>query len=461
MSLLPWINPRAGLLVLLLLLASCKVDQQKEVEIYRKVLDADAPGRPNRLTPDEPLTLERALVLANMDNERLSLAGEDYLQAIIDKKRVLAEFLPTVNLSPRFLTVDEAVPGGKRHALDVPIEGGYGNFNAFRSVADFQRAASTIEQRRALLLNFKASLLLDVAQAYYQVLRSEQQVVVLQNSLSVQEERVRDVEAQVKVGTGRPLDLAQARAQAASTRVLVVQARGDVGNSRSILAFLIGAPRIDGPLIDRFEAPRAIEPLDRFMQQALQQRQDLLAARAAVLAARHGVEAAVAQYYPSVSLNLDYFVYRESVPSASLYTALLEANIPLFTAGRIHADVRTAWSIFRQTKLSESLTRRQVVQDVDLAYRNFATSVERLRELSVQVAAAREAFEQAADLVRVGRATNLERLVAQDQLLTAQLQLTSEAFNHKVAFLDLQRVAGLLGLAGFAPAATTAPATQP
>jgi outer membrane protein TolC len=61
------------------------------------------------------------------------------------------------------------------------------------------------------------------------------------------------------------------------------------------------------------------------------------------------------------------------------------------------------------------------------------------------VQAAEEALRQAEESYRAGLATNLERLTAQDAVLTAQLQLTSELFDHKVFYLTLLRAIGGLG----------------
>jgi outer membrane protein TolC len=47
-------------------------------------------------------------------------------------------------------------------------------------------------------------LLLDVAQVYYQVLRSEESVRVLENSLEVQEARLRDVLGRQQAGVAYP-----------------------------------------------------------------------------------------------------------------------------------------------------------------------------------------------------------------------------------------------------------------
>src|SRR5690606_18206988 len=65
-------------------------------------------------------------------------------------------------------------------------------------------------------------------------------------------------------------------------------------------------------------------------------------------------------------------------------------------------------------------------------------------ELSIRVQAAAEALRQAEGLYSVGLATNLERLTAQDQLLSAELDLTNALLDQKVFYLDLLRTAGVL-----------------
>ena len=107
---------------------------------------------------------------------------------------------------------------------------------------------------------------------------------------------------------------------------------------------------------------------------------------------------------------------------------MLNANIPIFTAGQIEADVRRAWSELARRHCS-SRSPAATLQGVRLAYENVTASRERLGDLQTQVQAAREALEQAEGSYRVGLATNLERLTAQSDLLSAELQLTSERFD--------------------------------
>jgi outer membrane protein len=450
------VTARRSLIILMVLAAGCAVDQEKEVARYRRIVDISTTQPIAAPVAGAPLTLRDALLLANQQNERLSIEGENYLQALIDRRRAAAAFLPTISLAPTYTFRDRSGGGAdnpntgaagsaaRTEIFDAPVSGEMNLFNGFGDVARYRASGATIEQRRALLLDLQEQLLLDVADVYYQVLRSEESVRVLENSLTVQDARLRDVRGRRDAGTVRPLDVAQVEAQASSTRVSLLAARNDVRTGRALLEFLTAAPVGDAPLVDEYAVPDQIPAADELHTTALQRRRDLQAAEAATRAARQDVEAAVSQYYPSVTLDANVFLYRESSPTDRDWDAILRANLPIFSAGLIEADVREAWSLFRQAMLETSETRRQVARDVEVAHGDLAFSGQRLAELRTQLAAAQQAFEQAARSNEVGLATNLERLIAQDQLLTSQLEFVSEEFTQKLSSLALLRATGSL-----------------
>ena len=76
----------------------------------------------------------------------------------------------------------------------MPANGSYRIFNGFQDLANLRRSGYTAEQRKALVLDLQQTTLLNVAQTYYAVLTFERQVIVLINSSSLQNERVRDME---------------------------------------------------------------------------------------------------------------------------------------------------------------------------------------------------------------------------------------------------------------------------
>jgi outer membrane protein len=465
--LLVWLPVTAALV-----LCGC-VNQKKEVQTYRDVLDAGQKSPPKTYQNGQVLTLLQAMRLANQDNEEIALSGENYLQALIDKNRAVAAFLPTVSFQPSFTIeqqpaigtnppgpatpgeVDSAakgsgfkVSGNTWHAVEAPVVGSISLTPS--SFGNLETANQRIVQERQLLLDAQETVLLNVAQTYYQVLRSEQQVRVLRDSLAVDEARLRDVNGRYANHLALALEVSQTESQVAATRADLQQAMTDVQNGRHTLAFLIGVPAIDGPLSDDVAVPEDLPDVDQFRDMAGKTRQDLLAADAGVRAAKSSVDAAIAEYYPTVSLNVSGFLYREYYSSASKWDALLMANLPIFSAGIIEADVRDAWSRLRQAALYQHMLRRQIDQDVQISYDNLESTQKQLTDLALEVKAAADARQQSEQLLDNGLAIPLDVLVAQDTLLNAQLVYTSANFDRTVFYLDLLRTTGQLD-----PAAAT------
>jgi len=437
---------RSLLLALSIISLGCSVDHVAEEQRYKVLYESGVKDVSTR-----PKSLNTILLLANDTNERLAIEGENYLQSLIAKRRAFANFLPTITLAPTYL-FRERIGGGENdifqrggdEQLDVPLSSRMDLFQGWGDVASLSRATETIEQRKQLLLNLRESLLLDVAQMYYQVLRSERSLLVLRGSLALQEERVRESRARLEAGLARPLDVSQNEAQASTTRASILAAESDIARGRETLSFLVGYPLQKEMLTDEFSSALESPSIEELERRAKEQRQDLKAVEAATRAAREGVNVAVAQYFPSLSLDFDYFLSRESIPTERQWSGLLIANLPVFAAGRIRADVRDAWSRYRQALLNHSYLLRQISQEVRNAHHNLTYTRARLGELRTQVATAGQAFQAADQSLRVGLATNLERLTAQNQLLSAELQLAGEEYNEKIFSLTLLRTLGEL-----------------
>lgn len=461
--------------LLCLMLAGC-LSQKRDIAQYRKIIHEDVPPAPAS-QPGETLSLREAFALANQYNERIAISGEDYVQALIARDQAISAFLPTLaignnntwqnppilrvptNLTPAqaqlFSGLDTAfssiVP--PERIVDVPISGQITVFNGFRNVSQLRQAGFNISRQRALLLDLQATVLLDTAAAYYAVIQAEQAVDVLTNSIEVQEARVRDVRAKREAGLARVLDVSQTEAQAAATRVRLIDARSNVVKARALLGLAIGTETaVLSKLTDELVIDN-VPDLGILLQQAQLTRQDLVAAKATVQVAEQGVYQAFSQYLPSATFSAQYFLDRQSIPATSDWIRLLTVNMPIFSAGLIEEGIRNAWSQLRQAKLAESLTHRLVNQQVQVAYEDFLATGKRIGELEIEVEAAAEALRQAEQAYSAGVATNLDRIQAQDALLTAQLQLVVEQYRYKLDYLRLLRQVGLI--------ATRLPGEQP
>jgi outer membrane protein len=449
----------AALAVVSIYLGGC-VDQKKEVALYQKQLDT-LPGATLPLpAADEPLTLQQAMRLALKTNDSLGLSGEAYVQALIAEDTAFNTFLPTISLNPS-LTESQRQRGqtGPSHSFNIPANASINAFNGFRDEASVDKTSAASEQQRQLLLNEQQTILIDVVTAYYMVLTAERSVMVDQNSLGEQEERVRQSVAQSQLGNGTLLAVSQSESQAAGTRVQLVVDQNKVITTRAALAQLIGVDMTTRPLSDGYEPPQeSNRAVEAWLADAEASRQDLLAAAAAVTAAQQQVRIAVGEYYPSVTLDTTYFLYKESQPLRDKISGAVNVNIPIFTAGQIEGDVRNAYSQLRSALLSQDATRKQVADDIRTAYANLQSSRGQVRELRVELQATRDALVQAQAQYSVGSAILLDVLTAQTALLTTQLQLATEEYQNKIDYLNLIRVTGRLNLLVAEP--NTRPTTQ-
>lgn len=444
------------------------VDHSTDVARYRALLDKEQPtSRPVAIAADVPLSLVDALRIANADNETIASSGESYIQALADKSRAASAFMPTLTLGPSYsltrsrssssssgvIVGDGSGTGGSvqiqdsdsdrtRHQLSAPLQARVNG--SLSDLSSFDAARQTVAEREQLLYDTRESVLLQVVDAYYAVLRNERQVAVYESTVQLRTEQVRDQEARQRLGSARPLDVAQSQANLAATRVQLTQARTDAVNARSALARLMGVPAVTGALTDAFTLPQAIDALDAWQTRARTERQDLIAGQRALESARASVDAAIRQYFPSVSINFNYFLYNDP-KSSQLWTGGISANVPIFSGGQIEADIRRAWSVYRQTGLAQSQTVHEVDDDVLQAFNNVQGSRAKLTDLTVQVDAATRSVDLAERAYKLGSESNLDRLTEQDNLLTARLNLLTEELNEKSFYLALIRATGGLG----------------
>jgi outer membrane protein TolC len=437
--------------ILVFMLAGCAVNQEKEVATYRDVLGSGPQGFPESLEPNQPLCLSDALHLANQHNEQLAVKGEEYLQALINKDRATANFLPKVTFIPTYTRQQKAnfppalsglaeqfVPA---EATDMSLTAQI-NLNIPLDIANLKRTKATAQQQRSLLLDLKDSLLLDVTEVYYQIMISELQSHVLEYSIFVQNERVRNTRNKYSTGTSKSLDVLQAETLLSQTKIKLLKVKNDISNGRSMLAFLTGQNKVTEVLIDEMDLPEELPSKEQFLAIAWRYRNDLSAAQHQLEAASHLLQQAWSQYFPSVGLDFTYFLSRESFPSDVHWIGILQVSLPIFNAGLIHADVRTAWSKLRQAKLVQVYLMRQIDEQLTIALENISEVSKRMNELQVQLETARQAVKQANESYNTGLSINLDRLAAQEQLLTAQLELADAQFTKKIDYFELLRVVG-------------------
>jgi len=117
-------------------------------------------------------------------------------------------------------------------------------------------------------------------------------------------------------------------------------------------------------------------------------------------------------------------------------------NVPLYTGGRIKADVQQAETTLKQRQSELADARGRVEGEVRTALIELETAVNQLKVAATNRDYARETLTEARDRFEAGVATTVEVVQAQEQVATAEADYVSTLFSYNLAKLTLARATG-------------------
>ena len=126
------------------------------------------------------------------------------------------------------------------------------------------------------------------------------------------------------------------------------------------------------------------------------------------------------------------------------WDALFTLTLPLFRGGDVRARTVLAESQARAAKLFRDELVRQIEADVRGAHLTWVTDRELIETLEVRERTSRDNYTQLVAEYRQGLAgvSNLEVLVAQNQYLSAQLELERSRLQSKLDWFQLENAQG-------------------
>ena len=117
-------------------------------------------------------------------------------------------------------------------------------------------------------------------------------------------------------------------------------------------------------------------------------------------------------------------------------------NLPLFTGGRIHAEVASAELEIRKLQEQRADLRNQIALDVKTALLNLDSARSEVQVANLGVQLSKEEVDQARDRFKAGVANNIEVIQAQDSLSRANDNQIAALYRFNQARADLARSIG-------------------
>jgi len=146
---------------------------------------------------------------------------------------------------------------------------------------------------------------------------------------------------------------------------------------------------------------------------------------------------------PSLRFDGDWTYLGTSVNNGiPTYQYQASVNFPLFTSGRIHAEIAKTNLEVQKLEQQKADLRNQIALDVKTSLLNLDSARTEVQVANLGVELAREEVSQARDRFRAGVANNIEVISAQDSLARANDNQILALYRFNQARADFARAVG-------------------
>ncbi len=395
------------------------------------------------------LTFEDCYRLAVKQSERLLQAEEDIKQALARRKQALGAVLPYLQWGTQTIWQDTSGSGndgsgvastltkGRRteskFTAEQPIFQGFKEFSAMSAYKAQSR------RNEALLMQQSVNLYLNVAEAFYRVVQLEQFIADTRTSISLTEDRVKELRGRIRLGKSRDSEVLSSESQLSILRAQEARALGDVIAARDVLGFFIGQDARSLNFVDNQSYPPPVESEQKALQLGVN-RSDVRAAKEDVEAKKYGIRVAKSGYYPKAGLVGNYYTWRPGFQSEIDWDVAFNLAVPLFQGGEVKGLAEEAKSIYKQSELELSRTMRFAESEIRQAQAALVSSINETNALQDSYEKSRRSYEGQRQDYRLGAVNNLDVLQALNAMQQTKANYNSSYLQTKLNYLKLKGV---------------------
>jgi NodT family efflux transporter outer membrane factor (OMF) lipoprotein len=294
------------------------------------------------------------------------------------------------------------------------------------------------------------SVAAEVATDYADLRAFQLRIQIARDNLKAQQNTAALTRQKFDKGLGNNLDVANADALAATTEATIPPLETSARQTIYALSVLLARPpaALKEELSAAGPIPQAPAQVPVGLPSALlQRRPDIRQSEALVHAATAQIGVAVAEWYPQFSLTGAFGYESDRVRSLlrsgnSLWSFGPSVTWPIFTAGRIGANVEVQKAAQEQAVLAYQKTVLSALQDVENSLVAFALEQQHRQLLDQAVKANTKAVELATQLYKQGLTDFLNVIVAEQSLLSSQDALAQSNLAIATDLISLYKALG-------------------
>ena len=426
-----------------------------------------SPLPPNPPTGVLRLTLQQAVATALKQNTTAQIGVLTAAQSEQDRKIALSELLPQADLGVTEQWQRQNLKaffggsnpfGGGGAPLPIALPGHVGPYSLFSTGPSFsgqifdltlfrryQASRNTEKASREDSLSTREQVILLVVSQYIGTLRSMADVQASQSRVDLAQALYDQAADLQKEGVGTGIDTLRANVELQNEKQRLIEAQATQQTSLFGLSRLLNLdPRQQIELADSlsfFDTPQP--DVEASIEEGLAARHEWKTLQEQIRASQSEKKAADASRLPTLHFNGNWAelgTYPSNVIPTYTYTGTV--SVPLFTGGRIRAQIARADLDIRKLHQQEADLRNQIALDVKTALINLDSARNEVHVADLGVQLSKEEVSQARDRFNAGVANNIEVIQAQDSLARANDNQIAALYRFNQARADLARAVG-------------------
>ncbi|GIZ53262.1 TolC family outer membrane protein [Noviherbaspirillum aridicola] len=318
----------------------------------------------------------------------------------------------------------------------------------------YQQGKLSVAASEAQFAQARQDLIVRVAQAYFDVLASQDALASVQAQKTAITEQLASAKRNFEVGTATITDTHEAQARYDLVLAQEFAAQNDLEIKRSALQQIIGKPA--GALATLRPGIRLNSPepatLDNWVQSAEQQNFGVIGQQLALEIAQREIKRSRAGHYPTVDLvasrnhtNQSGSTQTPGVGTTGDTNSIgVQWNIPIFSGYAVTSRVREAIALEERSRADLENARRTAAQGARQAFLGVNAGLAQVRALEAAEVSSQSALESNRLGYQVGVRINIDVLNAQQQLFSTRRDLSRARYDTIVNGLRLKAAAGVL-----------------
>ena len=294
-----------------------------------------------------------------------------------------------------------------------------------------------------------STLVADVASYYTELLALDNELALVQQTITKQQEALEVIQLQKEVGRANELAVQQFHAQLLNTKILEKNIQQQVIEVENKINFLLGSyPKPIKRNKDVFAHELPAQIASGFPSQLLANRPDIREAEFKIQATQFDLQAAKAAFYPNftITASLGFQAFNPeflfSSPASIAYSVFGTLVAPIINMNALKAQFNTA----QANQLTAMYHYQKTVLNAYVEVANQLVAIENLQQVNLlktqQNVLLKKSVETSGELYRTARATYLEVLLAQQNALQSNIELIGVIKQQRLSAINIYKALG-------------------